>query len=122
MDLLVITTGGKLAALAKKHGMPIWGFEHQGQPRAAVGLSFMFILAALMKLGLVSDKSADVAEAVAEIDRPLVRFRHRRLAHQCPAGIARPRDRSKAGRKPTPAAAAASASPKRPVLSAMRRL
>lgn len=62
--LLVITTGGKLAALAKKHGIPIWGFEHQGQPRAAIGLSFMFLLAALMKLGLVSDKSADVAEAV----------------------------------------------------------
>lgn len=62
--LLAITTGGKLAALADKQGAPVWRFEHKGQPRAAVGLAFMLTLAALMKLGLASDKSAEVVEAV----------------------------------------------------------
>jgi len=63
--LLALTTDGKLSVLAEKHGAPVWQFEHKGQPRAAVGLSFMLSLAALVKLGLVPNKSADVAEAVA---------------------------------------------------------
>ncbi|MGH2521447.1 MAG: bifunctional phosphoglucose/phosphomannose isomerase [Anaerolineales bacterium] len=63
--LLAITTGGKLNALAEEGGIPVWRFEHAGQPRAAVGFSFMLALAGLLKLGLIADKSSDVAEAVA---------------------------------------------------------
>jgi len=63
--LLAITRGGKLAELAEGRGAPVWQFAHAGAPRAAVGLSFMLTLAALVKLSAVADKSPDVAEAVA---------------------------------------------------------
>lgn len=62
--VLVITRGGKLGALVEQRGLPVWRFEHTGQPRAAVGFSFMLVLGALVKLGLVADRSAEVAEAV----------------------------------------------------------
>jgi glucose/mannose-6-phosphate isomerase len=89
--LLAITTGGKLGALAEKHGAPVWRFEHQGQPRAAVGFSLMLTLAALVKLGAVADKSGDVAEAVAAMrsqqeafraEVPVVRNPAKRMAGQ----------------------------------------
>jgi glucose/mannose-6-phosphate isomerase len=63
--LLAITTGGKLAALAEQTGGAVWRFKHSGAPRSAVGLSFMLTLSVLVKLGVVKDKTVDVAEAVA---------------------------------------------------------
>jgi glucose/mannose-6-phosphate isomerase len=62
--LLAITRGGKLGALAEQHNQPVWRFEHAGQPRSAVGFSFMLTLAVLQNLGLVADRSAQVAGAV----------------------------------------------------------
>jgi glucose/mannose-6-phosphate isomerase len=62
--LLVITQGGQLAALAEQPAVALWRFGEAGQPRLALGYLFMLTLAALMKLGCVSDKSAEVAEAV----------------------------------------------------------
>jgi len=64
-QLVAITRGGKLAALAKAAGQPVWRFEHAGQPRAAVGFSLMLILGVLTELGLIADPSDDVAGAVA---------------------------------------------------------
>lgn len=65
--LLAITRGGQLGKLAQDQGLPVWRFEHAGQPRAAVGYSFMLTLAALVKLGLLPDQSAQVAGAVAAL-------------------------------------------------------
>ena len=62
--VLAIATGGKLSEKAKEASIPVWQFEHIGQPRAAVGFSFGLILGALSRLGLVPDASADVAGAV----------------------------------------------------------
>ena len=62
--LLAVCTGGKLAEKAKEAGIPIWQFQHKGQPRAAVGFSFGLILGALRRLGLVSDASEQIAGAV----------------------------------------------------------
>ena len=62
--VLAVCTGGKLAEKANAAGIPVWKFEHKGQPRAAVGFSFGLILGALSKLGLVPDASEDVAGAV----------------------------------------------------------
>ena len=50
---IVIVTGGKLAELATQAKIPLWKFEHQGQPRAAVGFSFGLMLAVFARLGLV---------------------------------------------------------------------
>ena len=51
--MMVISTGGKLAKLALQANIPLWKFEHQGQPRAAVGFSFGLLLAVFARLGLV---------------------------------------------------------------------
>jgi glucose/mannose-6-phosphate isomerase len=89
--LLAITRGGKLAALAESRGAPVWRFEHAGQPRSAVGFSFMLTLAVLARLGLIADPSAQVADAVAAMcaqqarlhaDVPVVHNPAKRMAGQ----------------------------------------
>jgi glucose/mannose-6-phosphate isomerase len=62
---LVICTGGKLADLARQAGVPLWKFEHTGQPRSAVGYSFGLLLAALSRLSLAPDPSGEVEDALA---------------------------------------------------------
>ncbi len=52
LPTLAICTGGKLAEKAKQAGAPLWIFEDDFQPRAAVGFSFGLLLAALTRLGL----------------------------------------------------------------------
>lgn len=64
---LAITTGGELAQAARAASVPVWSFEHAGQPRAAVGFSFGLLLAAFARLNLLDDLSnsaAHLAEAV----------------------------------------------------------
>ena len=58
--LLSITTGGELARRCELAGIPVWRFEHRGQPRAAVGFSFALILAVLHRLGLASDAGGEL--------------------------------------------------------------
>ena len=62
--LLAVTTGGGLAALAERHKVVCWRFDHQGQPRTAVGFSFGLLLALLHRLGLLPDPGVDLVEAV----------------------------------------------------------
>jgi glucose/mannose-6-phosphate isomerase len=62
---LAISTGGALASRAVDEGVPLWQFEHAGQPRAAVGFSFGLLLAALTRLGLIPDQAKPIDEAVA---------------------------------------------------------
>lgn len=61
---LVLTTGGKLAGLAKSQSTPLLLFRHNGQPRSAVGYSFGLLLAALHRLGLLPDPKAELHEAL----------------------------------------------------------
>lgn len=63
--LLAISRGGALAGAAEAAGMPIWRFEHTGQPRAAVGFSFGLLLAVLHRLGLIANPEAELKGAVA---------------------------------------------------------
>lgn len=63
--LLAISTGGKLAEKAAAANIPLWRFNHQGQPRAAVGYSFGLLLALFSRLGLIPNQDAALAEAVA---------------------------------------------------------
>jgi glucose/mannose-6-phosphate isomerase len=63
--ILAITTGGKLAELAKKDKTPLWIFEHRGQPRTAVGFSFGLLLAAAARIGLLPSPARELAGAVA---------------------------------------------------------
>jgi glucose/mannose-6-phosphate isomerase len=64
LRLLAVTRGGELAARAENSGIPVWRFEHSGQPRAAAGFSFGLLLAVLTRLGLTSDPSDELVGAV----------------------------------------------------------
>ena len=62
--LLVVTTGGQLAELAQSRGIPVWQYNHSGQPRMAVGWSFGLLLAAVFREGLIPDPQAELEEAI----------------------------------------------------------
>jgi glucose/mannose-6-phosphate isomerase len=71
---LAICTGGELARLASAdqavgQSAAVWQFDHQGQPRTAVGFSFGLLLSALSRLGLMPDPAEDVRKAVAAMHR-----------------------------------------------------
>ena len=61
---VVVTTGGKLAALAQEKGIPLVRFDYRAMPRAALGYSFTLPLGICCRLGLLRDYSADLAETV----------------------------------------------------------
>ena len=65
--LLAITTGGTLGMLAQQDGIPLLKVAYQGEPRSALGYSFIAPLAFLCKLGFLEDRGNDLAEAVREL-------------------------------------------------------
>jgi len=73
--LIAITTGGKLSMRAREVNIPVWSFNHPGQPRAAVGFSFGLLLALLSRLQLVPDPSKDLTQAVATMKQSAEQMR-----------------------------------------------
>ena len=67
--ILVVSTGGELARRAHEHNLPVWTFEHSGQPRAAVGYSFGLLLALFERLGFIASQKEAVENAVASMKR-----------------------------------------------------
>jgi glucose/mannose-6-phosphate isomerase len=65
--ILAVCTGGELEKRAMTHDVPVWKFQHAGQPRAAVGFSFGLLLAAFARMGLVPDPEKELVEAVADM-------------------------------------------------------
>ncbi|MCF6277305.1 MAG: bifunctional phosphoglucose/phosphomannose isomerase [Anaerolineales bacterium] len=65
--LMAVTTGGKLAAKATAAHIPVWIFEHAGQPRAAVGFSFGLLLALFVRMGFIPADQVDVSQTVADM-------------------------------------------------------
>jgi len=63
--MLAITTGGQLAERSRKNKAFLWQFDHQGQPRAAVGYSFALLLAVLTRLDLIPDPTPEISDAVS---------------------------------------------------------
>ncbi len=89
--VLALCTGGRLAEKAEAAGIPLWRFDHHGQPRTAVGFSFGLLLAALVRLGLIPDAGAAVEAAAAAMrsqqealraESPVVHNPAKRLAGQ----------------------------------------
>lgn len=78
--MMAIATGGKLLQLGNEFEVPVWQFQHAGQPRAAVGYSFGLLLAALSRLNLLPDPSAELQGAVAAM-----RAQQEHLIPQVPA-------------------------------------
>jgi len=67
--IIAVSTGGELARGARENGIPVWTFEHQGQPRAAVGFSFGLLLALFQRLGLIPDQKEALDDAIASMKR-----------------------------------------------------
>jgi glucose/mannose-6-phosphate isomerase len=67
--LIVVSTGGELAKRAKEDNIPVWTFDHAGQPRAAVGFSFGLLLAMFQRLGFIPDQKDSLEEALASMKR-----------------------------------------------------
>ncbi len=82
---LVITTGGKLKIMAEERNVPVFSFDYKAQPRAALPFSFLPILGFLQRLGFISDKSADVAEATEALEKLSRRINEGVLLPQNPA-------------------------------------
>jgi glucose/mannose-6-phosphate isomerase len=89
--MIALTTGGELAQRANQQGIPLWQFEHSGQPRAAVGHSFGLLLAAFTRMGLIPDPELDVESALLAMraqqahlsaDIPVVQNPAKRMAGQ----------------------------------------
>jgi len=67
--LVAVCTGGELAKRAKANEIPVWTFDHAGQPRAAVGFSFGLLLAMFQRLGFIPDQKEAVDGALAAMKR-----------------------------------------------------
>jgi glucose/mannose-6-phosphate isomerase len=65
--ILVLTTGGKIAELARAANYPVVTFSYKAQPRAALGYSLGMVLGCLTRLGFVRDLAADVEAALADL-------------------------------------------------------
>ncbi len=61
---LAMTTGGELESAARRAGAALWKFEHHGQPRSAVGLSFGLLLKVFSRLAFIPDPSSELEQAV----------------------------------------------------------
>jgi len=66
---LAITTGGRLKTMTEERNVPVFSFDYKAQPRAALAFSFLPILGFLYRLGVIGDKSADVAETVQVLQK-----------------------------------------------------
>ena len=60
----VVTGGGRLLDTARAHALPVFTYEYQGQPRAALGWSLMPLLAVVLRLRLLPGLEHDVEEAL----------------------------------------------------------
>lgn len=67
--IIVVCTGGELAKRAQANNIPVWSFDHAGQPRAAVGFSFGLLLAMFQRLGFIPEQRDAVDDAIASMKR-----------------------------------------------------
>ena len=73
--VIAVTTGGELQKRAQENHVPVWTFEHNGQPRAAVGFSFGLLLAMFQRLGFIPDQKEALEDAIASMKRSQQRIR-----------------------------------------------
>jgi glucose/mannose-6-phosphate isomerase len=67
--MIVVTTGGELGERAGGNNIPLWTFNHIGQPRAGVGYSFGLLLALFERLGFIPDQKDSLEDALTSMKR-----------------------------------------------------
>ena len=64
---VAIASGGRLVELAEASGAPVLRVRWDGEPRAALGWSFVSLLAICDRLGLLPDASSDLDAALRDL-------------------------------------------------------
>jgi len=64
---LIISTGGKAAALSRKYKIPMFEIKYQAQPRAAIAYSLIPLLGIFNKLGYIELGINEVLNAVTDL-------------------------------------------------------
>jgi glucose/mannose-6-phosphate isomerase len=72
--IVCLSSGGKIAALAQEHGLPLIRLPEGLPPRAALGHSTVLLLGALKSLGLVPDMSDAFSETAGLLARLAVSY------------------------------------------------
>src|SRR3989449_10157384 len=67
--VLALTTGGKLADLARASNYPVITFSYKARPRATLGYSLGLVLGGLSRLGFVRDLADDIEAALGDLVR-----------------------------------------------------
>lgn len=70
-EVICLTTGGKLGALAREDGKPVVSLPSGFPPRTALGYLFVPMLIILSKVGLIEDKQVELNETVELLTRKL---------------------------------------------------
>ena len=83
--VMAIATGGSLAEASQSAGAALWQFDHNGQPRAAVGYSFGLLLAAINQLGLTPDPEEELLDAIEAMGTQQIELDPKLPAAQNPA-------------------------------------
>ena len=76
----VVTTGGRIAELAKDAGAPVFTYQYAGEPRSSLGHQLMALLALGERAGLLEPQEGAVAEAVT-----LMRTQRTQLGFESPS-------------------------------------
>jgi glucose/mannose-6-phosphate isomerase len=66
--IMVITSGGALRDLAAQSSIPVISIPPGLQPRAALGYSFFTLIMVLSRIGVISDKTKDIDEAISSLE------------------------------------------------------
>ena len=67
--VLALTTGGRVAEIAKGANYPLVTFSYKAQPRAALGYSLGLVLGTLVRMGFVRDLQGDIDGALADLSK-----------------------------------------------------
>ena len=66
--VICVTRGGALGSEARRQNVPLFTVGYEGEPRSALGYSFIVPMVLLVKLGLISNKTRDFEETVGVLE------------------------------------------------------
>lgn len=66
-NIIAVTTGGKLKAMAQQDGIPVITIPSGISPRAATGYLFIPTLVALQRLGIIDDVTPEIEETIKHL-------------------------------------------------------
>lgn len=71
---MAVTTGGQLEERCEESKSICWKFDHEGQPRAAVGYSFGLLYSLFFRLSLLSDAQKELEGAISKLNAMIAKY------------------------------------------------